>query len=213
LLYNKTHYILLTMIGNTPKLTRALLRKAAGVVLETECGYRVEVDEIRQGVAQGARLIAIKGAQTLRVAVRTSLSRKIRLMRRDDGAWRTIPDVDLVVVAVPADRKSTAIEVLGFKPDDIIKSFDAALESLETKRDAGFPVVVALDEKTRRGVAAAGLKTKAIWKYFLSLDAPALGEATKAETGAEFINRVKREFAERNGVNVSMVVVEFRLVA
>jgi hypothetical protein len=201
------------MIGDTTKLTRALLRKAAGVVLETECGYRVDADEIRQGVAQGARLIASKGAQTLRVAVRTSLSRKIRLMRRDDGAWRTIPDVDLVVVAVPADRTSTAIEVLGFKPDDIIKSFDAALESLETKRDAGFPVVVALDQKTRRGTAAAGLKTKAIWTHVLPLDAPTLREATKAETGAEFINRVKREFAERNGVDVSMVAVEFRVLA
>lgn len=203
----------MSMIGDTTKLTRAILRKAAGLVLETECGYRVDVDEIRQGVAQGARLIAIKGEQTLRVAVRTSLSRKIRLMRRDDGAWRTIPDVDLVVVAVPADHRSTAIEVLGFKPDDIIKIFDAALESLKTKRDAGFPVVVALDEKTRRGVAAAGLKTKAIWKHVLPLDAPTLRETTKAETGAEFINRVKREFAERNGVDISMVAVEFRVVA
>ena len=178
---------------------------------ETECGYRVDADEIRQGVAQGARLIAIKGSQSLRVAVRTSLSRKIRLMRRDDGEWRTIPDVDLVVVAVPANRRSTAIEVLGFKPDDITKSFNAALEGLKTKRDAGFPVVVALDEKTRRGAAAAGLKTKAIWKHVLPLDAPTLREATKAETGAEFINRVKREFAERNGVDVSMVIVEFRI--
>jgi hypothetical protein len=132
-------------------------------------------------------------------------------MRRDDGEWRTIPDVDLVVVAVPADRRSTAIEVLGFKPDDITKSFNAALEGLKTKRDAGFPVVVALDEKTRRGAAAAGLKTKAIWKHVLPLDAPTLREASKAETGAEFINRVKREFAERNGVDVSMVIVEFRI--
>lgn len=203
----------MTMTRDSTKLTRPLLRKAAGVVLETECGYRVEADEIRQGVAQGTRLIAIKGAQTLRVAVRTSLSRKIRLMRRDDGAWRTIPDVDLVVVAVPADRKSTAIEVLGFRPEDMIKVFDAALESLETKRDAGFPVVVALDEKTKRGAAAAGLKAKAIWSYVLPLDAPPLREATKAETGAEFTSRVKREFAERNGVDVSMVAVEFRILA
>ena len=201
----------MAMIGNPAKLTRPLLRKAASVILETECGYQVDADQIRQGVAQGARLIAIKGSQSLRVAVRTSLSRKIRLMRRDDGEWRTIPDVDLVVVAVPANRRSTAIEVLGFKPDDITKSFNAALEGLKTKRDAGFPVVVALDEKTRRGAAAAGLKTKAIWKHVLPLDAPTLREATKAETGAEFINRVKREFAERNGVDVSMVIVEFRI--
>jgi len=202
------------MIGDTTKLTRALLRKAAGVILETECGYRVDADEVRQGVAPGARLIAVKGAQKLRVAVRTSLSRKIRLMRRNDGKWRTIQDVDLVVVAVPADRGATAIEVLGFKRDDFIEIFDAALQSLKTNRDAGFPVVVTLDEKTKPGsAAAAGLKTSAIWKHVLPLDAPTLREATKAETGVEFINRVKAEFAERNGVDVSMVVVEFRVVS
>ena len=61
--------------------------------------------------------------------------------------------------------------------------------------------------------AAAGLKTKAIWKHVLPLDAPILQEATKAETGVEFITRVKREFAERNGVDVSMVAVEFRIVS
>jgi hypothetical protein len=202
------------MIGDATKLTRSLLRKAASVTLETECGYRVDVEENRQGVAQGARLIATKGSDRLRVAVRTSLSRRIRLMRRGDGAWRTISDVDLVVVAVPADRRSTAIEVLGFVPDDIIKAFDIALENLRT-RDAGFPVVVALDDKTRRGAtnSAAGLKMKAKWKYILPLDAPALREPTEAETGAQFIERVKREFAQRNGVDVSTVIVEFHIVA
>jgi hypothetical protein len=196
------------------ELTRALLRQAAGIVLETECGYRVDADGIRQGVAQGARLIATKGAQKLRVAVRTSLTRKIRLMRRNDGKWRTIPDVDLVVIAVPADRPATAIEVLGFRPDDMIQAFDAALQILKSNRDAGFPVVVALDEKTKHGAAtAAGLKAKAIWKHILPLDAPTLRKATKAETGVEFINRVKTEFAARNGVDASMVVVEFRVVS
>ena len=201
------------MVEEAGTLTRAQLRKAARAVLEIERGYRVDFDEIRQGVAPGARLIAVKGAQKLRVAVRTSLSRKIRLMRRNDGKWRTIQDVDLVVVAVPADRGSTAIEVLGFKRDDFIEISDAALQNLKT-RDAGFPVVVALDEKTKLGsAAAAGLKSKAIWKHVLPLDAPTLQEATKAETGVEFITRVKREFAERNGVDVSMVVVEFRVVS
>ena len=89
---------------DTTKLTRGLLRKAAIIVLATERGYRVDADEIRQGVARGARLIATKGGQKLRVSVRTSLSRKIRLMPRKDKTWRTIPDVDLVVIAVPADR-------------------------------------------------------------------------------------------------------------
>src|SRR5688572_21967942 len=95
------------------KIPRALLRRAAWAVLE-KLGYRVEADEKRQGVAPGARLLATKGNRTSRVAVRTSHSRRVRLMPRSDGNWRTVSDVDLVVVAVPAYRKSTAIEVLGF---------------------------------------------------------------------------------------------------
>ena len=132
-------------------ITRGFLRRAAWAVLDKERGYRVEADERRQGVAPGARLLATKDGRILRVAVRTSLTRKVRLMPLGDGNWRTVSDVDLVVVAVPAHRKSTAIEVLGFDPRLMISRFDAALETLPTGSVGELPVVIALDEKTRRG--------------------------------------------------------------
>ena len=38
-------------------------------------------------------------------------------------------------------------------------------------------------------------------------------DVATAETRAEFFNRGKREFAESSDVNVSLVIVEFRVVA
>jgi hypothetical protein len=76
-----------------------------------------------QGFLPGARLMAIKGATKIKVAVRTSLDREIGLMRDGNGNWRTIPKVDMVVVAVPAvgDSASVALwirllrRVVGFR--------------------------------------------------------------------------------------------------
>ena len=194
-------------------IDRAILRRAAWVALEMECGYRVEVDERRQGVAAGARLLATKGSRTSRVAVRTSLTRRVRLMPRGDGSWRTVSDVDLVVVAVPAYRKSTAIEVLGFEPETMIGRFNAALKSLAGGSATDLPVVVALDEKTRRGSrnVPADLKSAALWHHVLPLNAPLLLDVASSQSQKGFVERVKREFAELNGVDASKVTVEFKI--
>ena len=195
--------------------SRAILRRAAWAALQNECGYRIEVDERRQGVAPGARLLATKGSRTLRVAVRTSLTRRVRLMPRGDGSWRTVSDVDLVVVAVPAYRKSTAIEVLGFDPETMIGRFNAALKGRRGGSETDLPVVVALDEKTRRGSrnVPADLKSAALWHHVLPLDAPSLLDVANSQSHKGFVERVKREFAELNGVDASKVTVEFKIIS
>ena len=82
------------------KITKGQLRACARAALERR-GYSVTADK-GQGFLPGARLMAISGATKIEVAARTSLDREIGLMRDDDGNWRTIPKVDMVVVAVPA---------------------------------------------------------------------------------------------------------------
>jgi hypothetical protein len=203
-----------TMTKST--IPRPLLRKAAAVVLETKLGYRVELDVGGRGVAPGARLLATKGSKTEYVAVRSAASRRIRAVRRDDGHWRTFPDVDLVVVAVPARSKANAIEVLGFKSGKIIECFDAAVKELPGATPYDEPVIVALDEKVRSGARTvpAGLKASAEWHHIVAIDDPFLKEVTNAESSAGgFVERVKREFAELNGVDVSKVAVEFKILS
>src|SRR5215207_10763471 len=104
------------MVSRATKLSRDVLRRAASIGLQ-RAGYRVGQAPGSQGVAAGSRLIATNCEGTFSVAVRTSPSRKITLMRTENGKWRTIKEGGLVVVAVPADRISSAIEVFGFKSE------------------------------------------------------------------------------------------------
>ena len=191
-------------------LKRRLLRRAAKLILEKELGFRVEIERGQRGVATGARLSATKGSQTITVAVRSSLSRRVKLMRTKEGTWQTIPEMDLVVVAVPANRASTAIEVLGFEPPEFLKAFDGALKTLPKSSDPDFPVVVSLDESSSSGHS---LGSMARWRHVLSLDAPELRNVAENQSETGFVERVKREFAEIAGVDVSEVSVEFKIIS
>jgi hypothetical protein len=115
------------------RITKTQLRECARAALEQRRGYVVTVDK-GQGFVPGARLTAIRGGKEIKVAVRTSLDREIGFMRDRQGNWRTIPKVDLVVVAVPADDKvgkrpsvEVSVEVFGFDPKVLKREFDAAL--------------------------------------------------------------------------------------
>jgi hypothetical protein len=173
----------------------------------------VKVDK-GQGFVPGARLTAIKGATEIKVAVRTSLDREIGLMRDHDGNWRTIPKVAMVVVAVPAVDDPASVEVFGFDPKVLKREFDAALAAqLERHPDLSHkaPIFVSLDKvsgKAKSGVIS-GLKTKRQWREVLLLNSVSpQGDATVG-----FIERVKREFAELMGVDVSKVTVDFHINA
>jgi hypothetical protein len=195
------------------QITKKLLRGAARKIIEERRGFRVTVDQ-RPGAAFGARLLAVQGDQEFKIAVRTSTRREVGLMRRDDGHWRTIPSVDEVVVAVPSEDM-TAIEVLGFDPDRMLEAFDAAFKSRKIIQSSDAPIFVALDAEMKKGSKslAANLKAKAKWTEKLMLDAHTLSSIPKSDSSDGFIERIKREFAERNGVDVSKVIVEFRIVA
>jgi hypothetical protein len=199
---------------NKTAIPRSLLRIAAAVVLENKLGYRVEAHVPGRGVSPGVRLLATKGSKTEDVAVRSDASRRVRGVRRDDGRWRTFPDVDLVVVAVPARDKANSIEVLGFSPQTIMECLDATLKGLPKNRPHDEPVVIALDKKVRSGARTvpSGLKASAMWQHVLSVDDPLL-KNVKTESSEGFVQRVKREFAELNGVDVSKVLVEFKIIS
>jgi hypothetical protein len=160
------------------------------------------------------RLTATKGAKQIKVAVRTSLDREIGLMRDHRGHWRTIPKVAMVVVAVPAVDDPASVEVFGFDPQVLIREFDAALDAqLERYPDLSHkaPIFVSLDKvsgKAKSGVFS-GLMTKSQWREMLPLNSVSPQE----EANVGFIERVKREFAELMGVDVSKVSVDFHLNA
>src|SRR5271163_4288399 len=101
------------------KLTKETLRKSARLALQAQ-GYETELAP-GPGIMPGAQLNALREGQPCLVAVRTSLDREVGLLRNDSGKWRTIPKVDLVVVAVPAVDDDQLIEVLAFARDALIE--------------------------------------------------------------------------------------------
>lgn len=165
---------------------------------------------------RGAALGGSSGVRT--IAVRSLLRRAIGLMRDVDGRWKTIPNVDEVVAVTPAVDDSRSVEVLGFDPKVLITIFDAAL-AFQLKRyprlSKKAPIFVSLD-KGRRGGATksiSNLKAQAKWSLVLSLDSTTASENFRSDAINGFIERVKREFAELNGVDVSKVRVDFHINA
>jgi hypothetical protein len=166
-----------------------------------------------QGLLPGSRLIAKRDGQEIDVAVKASLERSVSFTKQSKSRWRTASAVDLVVAVVPA-LNAQNIEVLAFDAPPLVAMFEKAWKALEKAgRSLSFeiPIFVPLDEVSRKNVGhdIANLKALAIWSVHLSPEeARARSSMESPET---FYDRIKREIAERNGVDVSKVEFEFRI--
>lgn len=190
------------------KLRKAHLRECARKALEDD-GYSVE-DVGGPGVVPGARLRISKGPKAHTVAVRTSLERKIGLVRNANGGWMTVPSVDRVIVVTPSAEDPNCAEVLSFTSDAIIKAFNEVLaERKESKPNFSpkAPIFVALDASRRGKATKRGLKELSKWKREVPL-ASVSGQQSSNEVRM-FVDRTKREFAQLIGVAEEDVTVQF----
>jgi hypothetical protein len=199
------------------KIKRAQLRQSARLAL-AEKGYS-DIELIHgPGLVSGARLHAKKEGKPCRIAVRTSSDREVALLRTSVGEWRTIHDVDLVVVAVPADD-TPAAEVLAFDPKILIKVFDARVQAIEkNKRDKSrfkVPVFVRLDDvkASMTKAAVVGLKKECRWQVFIPLGKlstqPPVSDGEAHRAG--FYEQIKKQIADFNGVDIGKVDLQIRI--
>lgn len=195
-----------------PKLRKAHFRECARKALE-DLGYSVE-DIGGAGVAPGARLRVSKGLKTSNVAVRTSLERKVGLVRNPDGGWMTVPFVDLVVVVTPSAEHPNCAEVLGFASEVLIEAFDDVLAQRK-RRNPDFspkaPIFVALDPIKRGKVMTQGLNELSKWRRDVPLASVPNQQSLRAERATAFADRVKREYAQLIGAEEEDVTVIFQL--
>ena len=131
-----------------------------------------------------------------------------------NGHWRGL-SCDLVILVAPAEKNWESMEVLAFKSTVLKRRFNEALKSLkESERSSHFelPVFLPLDKGSRKNVGhgVSNLKASALW--IVRVAAAELKLKMTGSVPETFIDRVKREFAERNDVDVSKVVVEFRIL-
>jgi len=195
--------------------TKIQLRRAAANAL-IERGFEVE-ERSGQGIPSGGRLIArpAKGP-ALEVAVRIIPSRSLGFSRAGDGAFRTLKSVQLILAVVRDHEGAGDFAVLAFEAKTLVRCYSKALEQLENagrSPDLDVPIFIPVDEKSKKNVGhnIAGLKKLALWSS--RIDTKQLEDQRLDKDTETFIERVKREFAERNEVDASKVIVEFRIVS
>ena len=108
--------------------------------------------------------------------------------------------------------------MFSFDREVVIDACNAALAARKTEYPGlshKAPIFIALDtsDKGNSPDVASGLKAKAKWRTSVSLAAVRTRKSASAPPAESFIERVKREFAELNGVDVSKVVVKFKIIA
>jgi hypothetical protein len=190
------------------------LRRAAANTLG-EKGFEVK-ERSGKGIRRGARLL-ITGAKgpSFEVAVRTGRERLLGFSRLSDGSWRTLRSVRWVLSVVPDDETREDFVIFAFEAKTLTTWFNRTLKVLERAKrvpELDVPIFIPLDEQSKKNVGhdIVGLKKAALWSVPLSskhLESQSLDESSES-----FIDRVRREFAERNEIDVSNVAVEFRIL-
>ena len=104
-------------------------------------------------------------------------------------------------------------EVFGFEPEVLIRAFDAlaakTLAGKSREKALKAPIFIALDHQLDdKDDLRSNLKKKSSWSTIVPLKPP----NTAAEGNVGFVERVKREFAELNGVDISKVLVNFQII-
>jgi hypothetical protein len=165
-----------------------------------------------QGLLPGSRLIAKEDGREIDIAVKASLERSLSFTKQSEDQWRTVGAVDLVVAVVPS-LDSANVEVLAFDALSLVAMFDKAWKALERAGRAlsfEIPIFIPLDEVSRKNVGhdIANLKKLAKWSSCLS---PEDLKARSSVQSEEFYDRIRREIADRNGVDVSKVELEVRI--
>ncbi len=205
--------------------------RASAVEALQQRGFSVETIE-KPRVVSGARLKTTDAkGRTRTIAVRTSYERKVVLLKGiRTGDWLTLSNVNEIVVAVRSLDSPNWAEIFGFKPKILADAFDAVVRWNVQRNPGGAgtgigrerrgaPVTMVLDEleSDPKGLKS-NLKAKASWSMtipvhaenlMLALSSPA--PIVPVEKNAGFLERVRREFAELNGVDVAKVKVSFQI--
>jgi hypothetical protein len=190
---------------------KSRLRYAAAQALIAK-GFKIN-ERTGKGIRPGAGWVATSAeGSELQVAVRICPQSSLSSSRRQDGRFK-FENSQLLLVVAP-DQESANFTAFAFQRETLKSWYEKALQALE---DAGrapeldVPIFIPLHEHSKRNVGhnIAGLKKAALWS--VGIDAKRLKDHELGGQSESFFDRVKREFADKNGVDVGRVSVEFRI--
>jgi hypothetical protein len=191
------------------------LRRAAAQLLAAR-GYKIK-ERTGKGIRPAARLTATSAdGSSLEVAVRIGSERSIGITRLRNGKFRTLDVVDQVLAIVPDEERAADYQVFAFDSKTLKTWYGQALDELnkaDRSPELDVPVFIPFDERSKKNVGhnIVGLRKAELWSA--SISAKELKDQNLSDASESFIDRVKREFAERNEVDVTKVSVEFRILA
>jgi hypothetical protein len=186
------------------------LREAAANVLRAK-GFRIQPRK-GKGIRPGARwrVKPSRGA-AFEVAVRTG--RALGCSRLSDGSWRTLNDVRWVLCVVPNYKSPTSFVLFAFEAKKLSVWFNKALAALEKADRApalDVPIFIPLDQKSKKNVGhdVAGLKRAALWRE--TIDPKKMADTMRRDEVDELFDLLKQKLAEREGIDVSKVVIQVK---
>ena len=184
-----------------------MMRAVAPAILRQR-GYEIS-SVMSPEFLTGSRLIGVRFGSEYDFAVKACDGRRISFARRADGKWATLKSVDFMVVIVPTDDGVKEAEVMAFTARILIQKFEQAWQELKAN---GHPIVdgrvsIPLDQisKKKSVHGIANIKAVSLWSV----------EVTRSQVKAtrptdNFFDRVRREFADRLGLDVHQVEVDFK---
>ena len=194
---------------------KGYLRACAQQVLQAR-GCRVKVMK-GAGQVPGTRLrVWYPGSEASRkVAIRTSADREFGFTRQADGSWTGISRMDEVIVSAPSAGDPACAEVLSFNTRALVAVLEKALEQEKLRTPSlshKTPIFLPLDHKPGGSERTVGLKPLSNWSQEIPFSSVPKPVAIPTERVGEFIERVRREYAELTGVEIDRVRTEFRIV-
>lgn len=167
-------------------------------------------------MAPGARLRISNETENYKVAVRSSLERKVGLIRNLKGGWMTVPSVDFVVVVTPSAEHPNCSEVVSFASAGLIEAFDKVLDARKDKNpnfSPKAPLFLALDPVKRGKEKNPGLKEMVPlqWQENIPLASVSSQNSSETEGVTAFVERVTREFAQQFGAKEEDVTVNIHI--
>jgi hypothetical protein len=114
---------------------------------------------------------------------------------------------------VPDDKSAATFVVYAFTAEKLREWFGAALKALEEAGRApglDVPIFVPLDQKSHKNVGhdVAGLKRARI--RFEKIDQKKLADRVRRDELDELFDMLKQKIAEREGIDVSQVVIDVK---
>jgi hypothetical protein len=194
------------MRNKVGSITKFQLRDAARTVL-LERGYSV-IERTIPGVGPGARLLATKNKERLRISVRTSQNRQLGLVKGPEDTWQT-GNADCIIMAVPT-RTVGCAEVMLFDVKVLTAEFNKRLRKEKRMPKTGAPVFMALDDTFKRS-SSRRIGLKHLAKWIVQFDTRKFAKEKRQKEFDDFVARATQEFADLVGVERACVKVDFRI--